>query len=322
MSAGSLPSLISAAVEHRRPLLLFSLTPPRRTVPEERLDRIAQATVERLQPLDLDALILYDLTDESDRTDSERPFPYLATLDPAKFHRDHLHGWQGPTVIYRSVGKYDETELSGWFAEQDPDRVATVLVGASSGDAEVRTTLPVAQRLWRDSTAGDTGAPIPMGAVAIPERHAARFDEHERMLRKQQAGTSFFVTQVVYDVDAARDLVSDYHYGCLDAGVVAAPVIFTLSVCGSLKTLEFLQWLGVRLPRWMHNELERTDDPLAESYRQCAAIATELAEFCTRLGVPYGFNVESVSTRKVEIEASVRLAAELGDRMREGSRDA
>jgi hypothetical protein len=33
--------------------------------------------------------------------------------------------------------------------------------------------------------------------------------------------------------------------------------------------------------------------------------------FCRRLGVPFGINVESVSIRRVEIEASVRLAERL-----------
>jgi hypothetical protein len=34
--------------------------------------------------------------------------------------------------------------------------------------------------------------------------------------------------------------------------------------------------------------------------------------FCRRLGVPFGISVESVSIRKLEIEASVRLAGRLG----------
>jgi hypothetical protein len=33
--------------------------------------------------------------------------------------------------------------------------------------------------------------------------------------------------------------------------------------------------------------------------------------FCRTLGVPFGINVESVSIRRVEIEASVRLARQL-----------
>ena len=150
-----------------------------------------------------------------------------------------------------------------------------------------------------------------MGGVAIPERHSSSGLEHKRMLRKQRAGVSFFVTQVVYDADAAKSMVSDYHYACLDQEQEPAPVIFTLSVCGSVKTLAFLEWLGVDVPRWMRNDLERSDDPLRASFDHCLATAQNLATFCRRLGTPYGFNVESVSIRRAEIEASVRLAERL-----------
>jgi hypothetical protein len=88
-------------------------------------------------------------------------------------------------------------------------------------------------------------------------------------------------------------------------------MIFTLSVCGSLKTLQFLRWLGVDVPRWMENALAHASDTLSESYNQCLATSRDLAAFCEGLGMPYGFNVESVSNRKAEIETTVRLAAHL-----------
>jgi len=75
--------------------------------------------------------------------------------------------------------------------------------------------------------------------------------------------------------------------------------------------LEFLQWLGVEVPRWIANELRHADDTLDASYDQALATAIELIAFCRRIGVPFGLNVESVSIRRVEIEASVRLAARL-----------
>jgi hypothetical protein len=46
------------------------------------------------------------------------------------------------------------------------------------------------------------------------------------------------------------------------------------------------------------------------------ATAIELIAFCRRVGVPFGLNVESVSIRKVEIEATVRLAARLRGELR------
>ncbi|GAA1793134.1 hypothetical protein GCM10009682_13750 [Luedemannella flava] len=63
------------------------------------------------------------------------------------------------------------------------------------------------------------------------------------------------------------------------------------------------------VPRWLENSIRYADDPIAESYRQAVSIAEDLIDFCEHLGMPYGFNVESVSIRKAEIEASIELAA-------------
>jgi hypothetical protein len=94
------------------------------------------------------------------------------------------------------------------------------------------------------------------------------------------------------------------------------PIVFTFSVCGSMKTLEFLHWLGVDVPRWIENELRHATNPLAASLEQAAMTAVELVDYCRRLGVPFGLNVESVSIRREEIEASVELAAQLSAHLR------
>src|SRR4051794_15788136 len=101
-------------------VLLFSLTPPRRTATEERVAEIAPVTLDRLSGLDLDGLILYDIDDEADRNPDERPFPYLPTLDPARFHAGHLGTWDRPAIIYRCVGKYHPDELRDWLRDADP----------------------------------------------------------------------------------------------------------------------------------------------------------------------------------------------------------
>jgi 5,10-methylenetetrahydrofolate reductase len=182
----------------------------------------------------------------------------------------------------------------------------TVLVGAASRTARARTSLADAQALRREANPS-----LSLGGVAIPERHGRRDDEHLRLLVKQDAGCRFFVTQVVYDLNAAKNLISDYHYECEARGIAPAPFVFTFSVCGSMKTLEFLRWLGVDVPRWIENDLKHAADPLEASYQQALATATELMAYCRTLGVPFGINVESVSIRRVEIEAAVQLAREL-----------
>lgn len=287
-------------------ILLVGLTPPRRSASAEQAAEIAAVTTARLADVDLDGLILYDIDDESDRNPGDRPFPYLPTMDPAVFHAEHLGALDAPVVIYRCVGKYPEPELSSWLRAVDTEQVMSVFVGASSSDKPVHTDLRTAHEL-RHRVRPD----LLVGGVSIPERYTRGGDEHLRMVSKQERGCAYFVTQVVYDLDATKSMLSDYYYACRDRGLAPRPVILTMSVCGSLKTLAFLQWLGVDVPRWLENTLRHSPDPLAESYDQCVRNARDLIAFCRRLGVPFGFNVESVSIRKVEIDASIALAVEL-----------
>jgi hypothetical protein len=292
-------------------MLLFGLTPPRRSETEQRVKEIAEATLGRLAGLDLDGLILYDIDDESDRNPGERPFPYLPTLDPARYYAEHLGGWDRPTVIYRCVGKYHEQDLRDWLRQADPQRALGVFVGPSSGDKPVRTDLRRAHAA-RQEVCPD----LPLGGVVIGERHTRRGDEHLRMLTKQERGCTFFVSQVIYHVNETKNLVSDYFYECRARGGTPRTVIFTLSLCGSLKTLQFLRWLGVDVPRWLQNSIRYAGDPLTESYHQALQIARDLIDFCEHLGVPYGFNVESVSIRKAEIAATTELAADISTLLR------
>jgi hypothetical protein len=291
--------------------LIFAVTPPRQATGPEETRQIAEVTLARLRSVGIDGLVLYDIDDESDRNPNERPFPFLPTMDPAEYLARDLVSLDVPAIVYRAVSKHSEDALRLWLRDQDPARALSVFVGASSREKVVTTSLSRAYEL-RTEVRPD----LPLGGVAIPERHARGGNEHLRLIAKQAAGCSFFVTQVVYDVNAAKDLVSDYHYACAAQNLEPVPIVFTFSVCGSMKTLEFLQWLGVDVPRWIANDLRHADDTLDASYDQAVATAIELIAFCRRVGVPFGLNVESVSIRKVEIEASVRLAARLRAELR------
>ena len=295
-------------------ILLFALTPPRLATAAGRVQEIADATIARLRALELDGLILYDIDDEAERNPAQRPFPFTPTLDPADFFADYLADWPTPVIVYRAVAKYARADLRSWLAVQEPAKVLTVLVGAGSSTTSAATALTDAQAWSRE-----VNPHLAVGGVAIPERHRRRHDEHVRLLAKQEAGCRFFVTQVVYDVNAAKNLVSDYFYECSARGRPLVPIVFTFSVCGSMRTLEFLKWLGVDVPRWIENDLKHAADTLEASYQLALAAAIELMSYCRRLGMPFGINIESVSIRKVEIEASVMLAAHLRDELRRGA---
>lgn len=286
--------------------LLFGITPPKASTPLDRLARTTKTTLGRLRDVDPDGVVLYDIAEEQDRNPETRPFPFLATLDPSEYLEQHLTGWQKLTVVYRAVGKYTEAELAAWLQAQDADRVLTVLVGASSSQNIGAMTLRRAYEL-RNELRPD----LLTGAVLIPERHTAKGDEHLRMLSKQEAGVSFFVSQILYDANAAKNLLADYIDGCEARDVAPKPVVFTHSVCGSVKTLEFLDWLGVQVPHWVQRDLRRADDTLDTSMEQAKAIAHDMIQYGRRIGVPVSLNVESVSTRRIENEAAAQLAIDL-----------
>src|SRR3954453_5200337 len=214
--------------------LLFALTPPRLSTTPEKAQEIADVTCERLEPLGVDGLILYDIDDESDRNPEERPFPFLPTMDPADYLERHLTAWRAPVIVYRATAKYTEQGLRDWMTSQDAARRMAVFVGASSREKPAATTLRRAQLLRTE-----VNPDLLLGGVAIPERHTRKGDEHLRLVGKQEAGCSYFVTQIVYDVNAAKNLVSDYAYGCRDRGLDPIPIVFPCRCAGSRKPWGF-----------------------------------------------------------------------------------
>ena len=283
-------------------ILTYGITPPKSGTDAPRVAAIAQRTIERLIPLEMDALIVYDVQDESDRTARERPFPFLNALDPFSFARDHLQALQVPKIIYRPAGKFTKEELSTWLDELQKQAFYPVFVGVPSPNHPVKTTLPEAYHLCNRHRANSV-----IGAVAIPERHAKLNDEDKRILSKADCGVSYFITQCVFDMAYAKKMVEDLCHTCKQENKRKPTIIFTLTACGSVKTLQFMEWLGIHIPAATKTQLTGAGYMLQESVSICLNIASALTKFCKQLHIPFGFNIESVAIRKDEIEASIGL---------------
>jgi hypothetical protein len=283
-------------------ILTYGMTPPKETHAPEKIAEISQKQVERLKGLDLDGLILYDVQEEADRIDQERPYPYIPTIEPTKYSNEYLKQLDIPKIIYRCVGKYNETQLSEWLKSGPKRDRFSVFVGASSSKQEVKLGLSEAYRLSEK-----LNKHMILGGVVIPERHIKNHDEHLRMVNKIKNGCHFFVSQATFNVEASKDFLSDYFYYCQQHEVEMVPILFNLAPCGSQKTLTFMKWLGISIPRWLENDLINSNDILDKSVNFSHKIFEELLDFGMEKGIPVGCSVESVSTRKVEIEASIQL---------------
>lgn len=122
---------------------------------------------------------------------------------------------------------------------------------------------------------------------------------------------------MVYNVEASKNVLSDYYYRCKQNNTPMVPILISLTPCGSLKTLEFMKWLGINIPKWFENELIYSDDILDKSIDLLKQQFRELLSFGLEKKIPIGCNIESVSVRKVEIDASIILVNEIRSMMNE-----
>ena len=283
-------------------LVFYGLTPPKSTNDREKIKAIASKQIERLKGVSIDGLVLYDIQDESARTDAPRPFPFMPTLAPDDYSETYLSELNVPKIIYKSVGKYPKEDFRDWLKEKEDQIDCTVFVGMPSKSQSTNMTLNDAYKIKQELQ-----SQLLLGGVTIPERHSVKGDEHLRIFNKIDKGCEFFISQCVYNLDNAKNFLSDYYYSSIENGRELVPIIFTLTPCGSLKTLEFMKWLGIDIPNWLNNDLKHSENILSKSVDDCQKIAQELIEFSQPKNIPIGFNIESVAVRKEEIEASIEL---------------
>lgn len=284
-------------------ILLYGISPPKAQCTPEKLQEIAAKGLSILRTLDIDALVVYDLQDEAERTTEERPFPFVSCLDPHVYASEYLHELSIPKIIYRPAGKFTKDELTRWLNDLHAQTLYPVFVGLPSPDSVPKTTLTDAYRIWRENHQQHSV----IGAVTIPERHAILKDEDTRMVDKMNCGVSYFISQCIFNVDYTRKVLDDLVARCKQEKRDIPTMIFTLTLCGSAKTLLFLEWLGIHIPDGMKEDLSTSTEPLKLSGQIATKIAHELSEYCVRNAIPFGFNVESVSARKEEVEASINL---------------
>lgn len=303
--------LASKLVDPRATVFLYGTTPPRDGAPEETIQTAAARLAERVRHLPLDGLVVYDLQDESVRTDVARPFPFVRTVD-SRVYSQLLTRLSGrPAITYKCIGPLDEAEWRDWLAEtgQSFGVRCLSLVGRPSSRGH-----PYPMTLRRAfQVAAEHPAAFTLGGVAIAERCGATPSEATRMAEKTANGCRFFVTQAVYDPEATVLLLRDYARECAIRGVAPCRVVLTFTPCGRERTMTFMKWLGIAISAATERAILAAPSPLARSIEVCRDNLRAVLVQPGFEAVPLGVNVESVSINRDEIEGSVALAAELAE---------
>ncbi|WP_372881381.1 methylenetetrahydrofolate reductase [Psychromonas sp.] len=279
-------------------------TPPKQDTAIELVAGIADKLLNRLNEIDYDGLIVYDIQDETSRIDKPRPFPFKYTHD-SRLYSKILHDKSAkPVITYKSVSQRDGADFSRWLSDAWHQFSVRdiVLVGSPSSTGDIKLSLADAYQ-----TVEDHNLDFHLGGVAIAERHANKGDEHLRMIAKDAQGCEFFISQAVYNAQATIDMLTRYAMECKQQGKKARRVVLTFSPCGSAKTLEFIEWLGISVPEATSLRILQSENPLKESLLISQNNFEQILQACLPLGIPLGLNIESLTNRKEEIDAAILL---------------
>ncbi len=296
--------LKSKSSDPKQGVYFIGTTPPKQDMDIALVSGIADKLLDRLDSLDYDGLIVYDIQDETSRIDKPRPFPFKYTHD-SRLYSKLLHDKSAkPVITYKSVSQRNSADFSRWLSDAWHQYSVRdiVLVGSPSSTGEIKLSLPDAYQ-----TLSEHNLDFYLGGVTIAERHISKGDEHLRLRAKEAQGCEFFISQAVYNAQATIDLLTRYALECKSQGVKPKRVILTFSPCGSAKTLEFIEWLGISVPEATSLRILQSENPLKESLQISRNNFEQILQACLPLDIPLGLNIESLTNRKEEIDAAILL---------------
>ena len=286
-------------------VLLYGTTPPRAGTPPEQVGSAADKLTARLAGLPLDGVVVYDIQDETGRTQAPRPFPYIRTIDP----RDYARLFQRPAIVYKALGAMDEPQWRQWLAESERTVQFLSIVGRPASGARYALPLSRAIRIASENPA------FIVGGVVIAERHDEQRSEAARLLAKGIEGCGYFISQAVYHAEPTQRLLADYLRDCRGAGAQPKRIVLTFAPCGREKTLTFMRWLGVNIAPETERAILGAPNALAKSIEICRDNLRRILDGGYAGQVPLGVNVESVSINRDEIDASIELLHTLRETM-------
>jgi hypothetical protein len=295
--------LRSRLVDPKQAVSLYGTTPPRLGSSLEQLANAVEKLGERLRGLPLDGVVVYDIQDETGRTEAARPFPFAGTVDPRDYSVQLRSRTGLAPIVYKALGNIDQAGWEAWLVQSAAaDLRLLSIVGRPTSGVRYPLKLSRAVRL-----AAEHPARFTVGGVVIAERHDDNRSEAARLLAKAVEGCGYFISQAVYSAPPTQRLLRDYLRDCRGAGVEPRRVVLTFAPCGREKTLAFMRWLGVNIAPETERAILGAADPIRKSIEICRDNLRAILDGPYAGKIPLGVNVESVSINRDEIDASVEL---------------
>src|SRR5258708_36502314 len=108
--------LKSKLLDPAQTVLLYGTTPPRLGTPAEQVSAAGAKLAARIASLPLDGVVVYDIQDETGRTQLPRPFPFMPTIDPPQYSMQLMESTGLPPITYKALGNLNESGWRAWLS--------------------------------------------------------------------------------------------------------------------------------------------------------------------------------------------------------------
>ncbi|MFH1258002.1 MAG: hypothetical protein ABIG96_06695 [Candidatus Micrarchaeota archaeon] len=279
--------------------MMFEVTPPPRRASaatvEKNIERISSA----IAPLDFVKYINVPEVVEENRLGK----PLFRNMDNREFGSLLSKKMQKEIVVNKITPHFKgEPEFLQWLNETVTAYGirSIVFVGGSNSSIDYSGPSVIAANELASSK-----YPIEVGNISIPSRE----NECRRLLDKSIAKCSFFTTQVLFEAESVKSLLSEYGEECRKGNIEPSSYFLSFAPIADSYDLEFCKWLGAAIPADIERILlENSSQTGEKSIRIAKSLFSDILGHCEQnsLDIPLGLNIEPLSMHNLEL--GVRMA--------------
>jgi|SRR3989338_334248 len=147
---------------------------------------------------------------------------------------------------------------------------------------------------------------VNFGNIFIPNRP----EEAERLIGKTKSGCEFFTSQVLFEVDAALNIIDEYIRKCKDNRLQPSKFYLSFAPVSNAEDIVFIKWLGAEMSKETESRLKMAEDMGQESI----SMVLELIEKILDMGkknftAQIGINIEYVMLHNLELAKELAMEA-------------
>ena len=280
-------------------LVLYELLPPPQNLTKADLHKSFSLFADYFEKYSIDAVNIPEVREEV--RNGMRKTTELVKLDPAIVSL-YLQRYGVEDIIINKPVVYDVwEEQKKWLSQAYENGIQNfIFVGGESsaisypGISVSDATKKVTEELRSEFPE------VAIGGITIP----TRAQEVKRLVKKTQAGTEFFTSQVIYESESVKQLLKSYWEICRLKNIKPQTIFLSFAPIASYSDVELLTWLGVEIPQIIRQELKIGWLGMAErSFKICENILLDVLSYLkeNNIQVPVGLNIEHISRRNFEL---------------------